>query len=191
MKILFIADLHDFNLNNLNKIKDLKYDICILLGDISKKHLDIIKQIVNNDILYGIVGNHDTFDLLSHNGINDLNLKNICINGINIAGISGGVKYKYGMYAMLTQEQLIEKIKTLKKSDILVSHETGYHYILDDLAHEGFIGIDTYIKDNEPKYNIFGHYHKNLNFLKYKTKCICIYQCAIFDYDTGTTNIIF
>lgn len=137
MNILFIADLHYLNTDNLEKIKNLSYDICILLGDIPKKYLDAIKEVVDNNKLYGITGNHDTFNLLEKNNINDIDMKIININGIKIAGISGGVKYKFGMYAMLKQEELLEKITNLQKCDILVSHETGYHYLKEDIAHEG------------------------------------------------------
>lgn len=191
MDILFLADLHDINYDNLNKIRDLKYDICILLGDIPKSGLNYIKTLISNDKLYGITGNHDTFSLLEQSDIVDLNLKTITINNIKIAGISGGVKYKHGMYAMLTQNDMLEKIKNLEKCDLLISHETGYHYIRDDLAHEGFLGIDKYIQENNPKYNIFGHYHENLYFEKYNTKCICVYQCSIFNCENGNIINIF
>lgn len=190
MNILFIADLHDINYENLDKIKLFNYDVCILLGDISKKGLLYIKSIVNKQI-YGITGNHDTFELLKQSDIEDINLKTIDVGSIKVAGLSGGVKYKAGMYAMLTQEQMKNNVKLLDKCDILISHETGYHYIETDKAHEGFIAIDQYIQSFSPKYNIFGHYHKNLNFQKYNTNCICIYQCALFNYDLGNISIIF
>ena len=191
MNILFIADLHYLNIDNLEKIKNLSYDICILLGDIPKKYLDAIKEVVNNNKLYGITGNHDTFNLLEKNNINDINMKIININGIKIAGISGGVKYKFGMYAMLGQEELLEKITNLQKCDILVSHETGYHYLKEDIAHEGFIAIDDYLKTYNPKYHIFGHYHNNYFFIKYNTSCYCVFQCSLLNYESGEMINIF
>lgn len=191
MKILLIADLHDLNYENLNKIDDIEFDICILLGDILKKYLDAIKSKIDISKIYGITGNHDTFNLLQTNGINDIDMKIINFDNLKIAGISGGVRYKRGMYAMLTQEEMNEKIKELDKCDILFSHETGYHYLRDDDAHQGFIAIDEYIKKYEPKYNIFGHYHINNSFQKYNTKCICIYQCALFDTEIDKIYNIF
>ncbi len=190
MKILFLADLHDFNINNLNKIKDLEYDVCITLGDINKQILNTICNLVNTDI-YGILGNHDTINLFDCTRIKDLAFKNININGINFAGIDGGVRYKRGMYVMYTQEELIDKCYNLNKCDILISHETGFNYIATDLVHEGFKAIDNFISENKPKYNIFGHYHKRMVFDKYDTKCICIYQCAILDTDTDNITYIF
>lgn len=166
MNILFIADLHQLEIENLKKIYNYQFDLCILLGDICKKYLDLIKLIVDNDKLYGITGNHDTFNLLETNKIKDLNLKIIEKNEIKIGGISGGVRYKRGMYAMLSQEELLKNIGQLQQCDILISHETGYNYIKTDLAHEGFKAIDNYINLYKPQYNIFGHYHKNLIFKK-------------------------
>ena len=118
-------------------------------------------------------------------------MKIININGIKIAGISGGVKYKFGMYAMLKQEELLEKITNLQKCDILISHETGYHYLKEDIAHEGFIAIDDYLKTHNPKYHIFGHYHNNYFFIKHNTSCYCVFQCGLLNYESGEMINIF
>ena len=67
--------------------------------------------------------------------------------------------------------------------DILVSHETGYHYLKEDMAHEGFIGIDNYLKTYKPKYHIFGHYHNNHYFKKYNTSCYYVFQCSLLNYE--------
>ena len=191
MKILFLADLHDTNYDNLNKIKQLDFDICILLGDINMSNLRYITSIVDNEKLFGIVGNHDTFDMLNRVNIYDLNNKVIDINGIKICGFGGGVKYKHGMYAMLSQDDAKKQIEVLSSCDIFVTHETGYHYIKTDLAHEGFIGIDEYINKYSPKYNVFGHYHQNLDFMKNTTRCICVYQCSILDTKENQIKNIF
>ena len=190
MKILFLADLHDFNINNLNKIDNLEYDLCILLGDITKKSLDVIKSKITTP-LYGITGNHDDINLLNRCGIEDISFKTININNISICGIPGGVRYKRGMYSMFTQEEMTQKIKNLDNCDMLISHESGYHYINTDISHEGFIAIDKYIKEKCPIYNIFGHHHQQKYFEIHNTKCYCVYQCSILDYDLGKINNIF
>lgn len=191
MKILFLADLHDVNIDNLEKINNLSYDACILLGDIQKKGLDIIKTKINNNKLYGITGNHEDLELLKRCGITDISFDLINIGDLSFYGIPGSVRYKRGMYSMFTQDELAEKIKNSKACDILISHESGYHYIDTDMVHEGFIAIDEYIKQYQPKYNIFGHHHKQLYFKKHNTNCICIYQCSILDTNTGELINIF
>ena len=190
MKILFIADLHDFVYENINNIVNLDFDYCMLLGDINKVHVLYISNIIKKPC-FGIVGNHDMFNTLDGTGIENIAFKTINLDGYNILGIDGGIRYKRGMYAMYTQEELLEKCNNLPKVDILISHETGYHYLKDDLVHEGFKAIDEYILKNEPKYNIFGHYHQQYNFMKNNTRCICVYQFIILDVDTGNIEYIF
>ena len=151
MKILFIADLHDFEQSNINKIITLDFDYCMLLGDINKVHVLYISNIIKKPC-FGIVGNHDVFSTLNGTGVENIAFKTINLDGYNILGIDGGVRYKRGMYAMYTQEELLE---------------------------------------NEPKYNIFGHYHQQYDFMKNNTRCICVYQCIILDVDTGNIEYIF
>lgn len=191
MKILFLSDLHDINIDNLEKINNLTYDICILLGDIPKKGLDIIKTKIKSDKLYGITGNHEDSELLKRCGITDISFQLINIDNLSFYGIPGSVRYKRGMYSMFTQEEMSEKIKNSEKCDILISHESGFHYVDTDMVHEGFIAIDKYIKTLQPKYNVFGHHHKQLYFKKYNTNCICIYQCSVLDTDTEEIINIF
>lgn len=190
MKILFLADLHDFNTDNLIKINGVEYDVCITLGDINKQILNYICNIVKTDI-YGVLGNHDTIGLFNGTRIYDLAFKNVDINSISFAGLDGGVRYKRGAYVMYSQDEILGKMGSVEKCDILISHETGYHFLADDLVHEGFLGIDNFLKECKPKYNIFGHFHQRLKFNKYDTKCICVYQCMIFDTDNGSIQYIF
>jgi Icc-related predicted phosphoesterase len=187
MKILLIADLHDINENNIKKIKNIEYDICFLLGDINNQGLSLLKKYIDLEKTVGITGNHEDFGLLKRNNIQDINLKMMNFNGINIFGISGSVRYKRGMYSLYTQDELssLIDVDNMPKCDILISHESGFHFISDDTTHEGFKIIDQILQKNQPKYNLFGHHHQNLSFVKYNTQCICTYQCNILDFDTG------
>lgn len=193
MKILLIADLHDINEENIKKINNIQYDICFLLGDINNQGLNLLKKYLDLSKTFGVTGNHEDFGLLKRNNIQDINLKMININGINIFGISGSVRYKRGMYSLYTQNELNEliKIQNISKCDILISHESGYHFIANDIPHEGFQIISNIIETIQPKYNLFGHHHKNLSFMKQNTQCICTYQCNLLDYDTGQIINIF
>ncbi len=190
MKILFIADLHDFVYENINNIVNLDFDYCMLLGDINKIHASYISNIIKQPC-FGIVGNHDMFNTLDGTGVENIAFKCINLDGYNILGIDGGVRYKRGMYAMYNQQELLDKCINLSKADMLISHETGYHYLKDDQVHEGFKAIDKYILENKPKYNVFGHYHQSFDFIKHSTRCICVYQCIILDVETGNIEYIF
>ena len=96
ISILTIADTH-------NQIKLLeyeyfpiqeKYDICILLGDISKEDLKIILKYIPINKIIGILGNHDEKNLLKENNITDINNKVFVFNNINFFGLEGCIKYK-------------------------------------------------------------------------------------------------
>lgn len=56
MKTLAIADLHDWNKDEIELIRDLKYGCCCLLGNILDKALEIIKQLVHKPLLC-VLGN--------------------------------------------------------------------------------------------------------------------------------------
>ena len=42
MKILIITDCHHLLREEAEKLENLEYDVCFLLGDISGKYIDII-----------------------------------------------------------------------------------------------------------------------------------------------------
>lgn len=77
LRLLILTDLHTLREDELEKVVDLDYDVCFLLGDIT-------------------VGNHDNFDNLARAGIENINNKIIDINGIKILGFEGSHRYKKG-----------------------------------------------------------------------------------------------
>ena len=193
MDILIISDLHSLELNNLEKLNNIDYDICFLLGDIDKKRLDLLRTKLDLTKTYGVVGNHDASNTLTSSGFVDLDGKCINVKGINIVGLGYGVKYKSGMYAMRTQDEMLDLVSKLsiESCDILISHDTEYRMITDDKSHEGFLGITKFIEKYKPKYNLFGHHHRNLRFFQNGTDYICTYQCNLLNYETGMITNIF
>ena len=204
MKFLIFSDLHKFNKENLNKIKE-DFDLIITLGDIYPSTLKEIILFFPEKQIFGILGNHDGIDMFTSvnkrletekhynlyngDGIININLKEFKINNICFTGIEGCNKYKTFIPGYTQKESLNLDIPF---SNILFSHDTGYKYMTqDDLAHKGLKGISRYIKRKKPKYHIFGHYHKNTAFTIKKTKCFCVYGCSIFDYETGVMKNIF
>lgn len=193
IKILAIADLHDWSANELELIRDLEYDCCCLLGDIPDAALEIIKRIVQKP-LFGVLGNHDELNTLSRCGIPNLDGKSVTVNSVTIAGFGGSHRYKSGDYPMLTQKESIAASKLCPKADILISHDTAYHAMKRrDSAHCGLKGISKYIAKNKPGLNICGHYHISDSERRLYKWCDiqCIYRCAIVTFPENTMKVIF
>lgn len=188
LKILFITDTHNclaYYEKNNNFFKNLKvtdYDICITLGDVSGEDLKIIKSIIPNEKLFGIVGNHDSRNALETNNITNINGKVIECKGVKIAAIMGSNKYKDGDYGMMTQKECLQLEQNMDSADILVSHDKAYIYDRHDNVHDGLKGITDYIYRNHISLHIHGHLHEEFEeTLKNGTKSLCLYQVKLLE----------
>ncbi len=189
LRILFIADTHNclsYEEECANYLKNLKsddYDICLILGDMSSLDFSIIKNIIPQEKLYGIVGNHDSIDALEINNIKNINGKVIECNGIRIAAIMGSNKYKNGDYGMMTQDECIALEQNMESADILVTHDKAYTYDRKDKVHDGLKGITEYLYRNHVPIHVHGHLHENYEeTLKNGTKSICIYKVKLIEF---------
>lgn len=183
--MLCIADLHSFDYEELAAIQNMKYDICLLLGDIPQNALYLIKNI-NQKPLFGVCGNHDEWNSLKNVGIMDIHCKAISFEGVTIAGLGGCHRYKNGDYPMLTHKESVNLMKQIPKADILISHDAPYNFFGKDVAHQGLKGISKYISKNKPKLNLCGHYHdENLYGVYRKCKVQCVYRFQIIGYGGG------
>ena len=192
LNILIFSDLHNHIDKEIDKIKNIPYDYCFILGDISVYNLKMILKYIDKQKIYAVLGNHDDLELLDKFGIKNIHGTMINLNDIKIVGFSGSFKYKNSNTAMFNQKESIEIFKLLPAADILISHDTGYRLMnFKDSAHQGFKGITKYIEKHKPKLNLFGHYHRNTDFKYKNTKCICIYQCAILDTTDFSISHIF
>ena len=182
LKILFITDTHgmlSYEKDTLDYMMNLKdYDCCILLGDHSP-----IKNIIPNEKLYGVLGNHDSWSLYQDNGINDINGKVTSINGIKIAGLCGSYKYKNSdEYAMYTHEESIELANKMESADILVSHDKPFTKSDYGESHDGLKGVTEYIYKNHIPLHVHGHLHEESEeILKNGTKSICLYGVKLLE----------
>lgn len=187
IKILLIADTHNcltYNKEMLEYIKNEKnYDCCILLGDHSANDLYEIKQYVPNEKLFGVLGNHDTWDKYKDNEIQDINGKVIEINGVKIAGIGGTYKYKDSEKSVLySQEESIKISDSMKYADILVTHDKPFLRKESDVAHMGLKGITEYLYKNHVSLHIHGHLHEcSEKYLKSGTKELTVYGAIIIE----------
>ena len=162
-KILAIADLHwDLSAEELQMIQAANQTckLCICLGDIPLDQLRVIKRNVNIPII-GVLGNHDTQDLLEDADIENAHGKVSEIQGLKIAGLSGAPKYTEQPHRILyTQEEAKNVIENMSAdpADILISHSGSYNKNADK-SHIGFRAIDDYMKKVRPAYVIHGHDH--------------------------------
>ncbi len=185
LRILFITDTHNcltYDKESLDYIKRIKeYDCCILLGDHSANDLYEITKIIPKEKLYGVLGNHDSWEKYQEYSITDINGKVINIKGIRIAGISGSFKYKNSdNYALYTHEESIEIANNLEEADILISHDKPFTEDHQDMAHDGLKGITEYLYKNHIPLHIHGHLHEEYEeVLKNGTKSLCLYKTKL------------
>ena len=185
--ILVIADTHNcltYNSDMINFLKNnLNYDCCILLGDHSANDLYEIVQIIPSYKIYGVLGNHDSWNKYEEYGITNINGKIIEIKGLKIAGLGGSFKYKDNQnYALYTHEESIQILSNVESADILITHDRPYVKNNNDMVHDGLKGITQYIYANHVPINIHGHLHENsVEYLKNGTKVISIYGAKIIN----------
>ena len=206
MKILLFADLHAFDKNKIDLIED-DFDIIVFLGDINSSAISYILSCYPDKNAYGILENHDSASVFASvnnllsaqrrlglpvsNGITDIHAKRVCENGISFVGFQGSRKYKEDMIGFTEEEA---EAVAVPEADLLFSHDSGYRWFKrndSDIVHHGLMRIDNYIKDYQPRYHFFGHYHENLHFRKYNTDCFCIFGCSLFCTENGTIKNIF
>lgn len=187
ISLLLIADTHNCLGNNQEMLEylksTLKYDYCILLGDHSAKDLEEILNIIPKEKIFGVLGNHDTWNKYEEFGIDNINGKIVELKGIKFAGISGSFKYKDSdQYALYTHEESIQIASNMDSADILISHDKPFIEDNHNHAHDGLKGITEYIYKNHVSINIHGHLHEDtVEHLKNGTKVIGIYGCKIIN----------
>lgn len=161
--LLIISDTHgDIKLQKAmqDKLAGIRnYDACFMLGDISDNDCKMIKEVIPQEKIYGLLGNHDRFSFLEEHNIKNINGKVININGVRIAGIQGTFKYKPEYFPSYTHEESIEFLKSVPEADILLSHDKPFTFETGDLVHDGLKGITEYLYSNRVPINIHGHLH--------------------------------
>lgn len=190
MKILGIADLHGFTLDEIEKIYRLNpnnIDLVVWLGDNDsyvikniKKHLETVEQI-------GVLGNYETHDNLTENGILNINKRFIKNNGLSFVGFEGCYKenddnrWIYGY----SQKESITTAFKLPQADIVLSHTSPMGVNQNKPEHPGLIGISDYIKIHKPRLVLHGHQHINkTTLLNNGTLVVGIYGATIVDTDS-------
>ena len=181
IRMLVISDGH--GCLDYADIPDCDVDVCLLLGDLSKEDIIIIKEKVVDVPIYGVLGNHDGFELYDRHGIENIHGKVVEVNGVKIAGMGGSLRYKYSDMPLYTDEESFEIAESMDRADILISHDSPKFMHGDrDFAHSGLQGITHYCeKWNEPL-NIHGHHHENFSkVLENGTRSVGCFGVQIVD----------
>lgn len=185
LKILFIADTHNcltYNNEIIDYIKSIKdYDCCILLGDHSANDLVEILNVIPREKIYGVLGNHDSWNKYEEYGINNIDGRVVTVKGVRIAGISGSFKYKNSdKYALYTHEESIKIANEMENADILITHDRAFTIESNDITHDGLKGITQYIYKNNIPLHIHGHIHEaKREMLKNGTISISLYKAKL------------
>ena len=185
INILIITDTHNclyYDKESIEKIKNAKYDICLLLGDITNGDICEILKIVPYDKIYGLLGNHDGLDRFDESKIRNLNGQVITVNNVRIAGLQGSHRYKIGEYGMYSHEESIEIADKMPEADILVSHDRPFLTDNNDNVHDGLKGVTYYCYKNHVKLEIHGHLHEETEeILKNGTRVLGKYKVDILN----------
>lgn len=190
VKILAISDLHWYTDTELAKIKNIDFDVCVLLGDIPVNVIRLMKEYIGNKPFLAVAGNHDDWNTPDLGGA--ANIHGQCMEhcGYNFAGFSGSARYKHGDYPMFTQHESLKLGNKLQKADILLSHDSMYYLIGRDKPHSGLLGIDLYNLKNRVKLNICGHHHEATVKKRFGTTTVCVFRCALITFpDISVENI--
>ncbi len=197
--ILFISDTHGNVEKAETDVLDSKgYDAVIFLGDHHVSDLiRFLELIAPETPVYGILGNHDSFDLYQTKGLERIQYVGnsvVEIFGIRFAFVDGSLKYKnspgYCMYFIKEYENIIQ---SLPEADILVSHASAWQSKADDayLIETGLIQttnphtpvkpLTEYLEKYGIPLHIYGHLHSPIEkTLRNGTKAICVYRHLLY-----------
>ena len=192
IKILAIADTHNkLSIHqNLNFPKEINFDICILLGDISKGDIEVILKYIPKEKIIGILGNHDDLDTLEKYNITNINKNIFTFNNIKILGLEGCIKYKENQAGYSLEESIII-CDNLPPSDIFITHNIPYKFMGDlNQVHIGNPAINKYLIKNQCPINICGHNHSNFQgTLSNGTTVIETYMFTLIEISPQNINI--
>lgn len=190
IKMLIYADSHGKIIYE-NKDYDFSmvddYDVCLLLGDISCDDIREILKYVDKNKIYGILGNHDYFDNLDKFDIPNINGEIININGVEILGIEGSIKYKENQPGF-TIDDGMNFVDTLPKCDILISHSPPFGALgmEHNSVHLGAPYVNKYIFKNRCPIVISGHNHINTGYdMINNTRGYSVYKQKVIEFKNG------
>ncbi len=158
MQILAIADRPPRE--KIERILDRNpVELICTLGDLDQFSLAELENITDIPKL-GVYGNHDSGLYFERLGIRNMHCTTFEHHGLVFGGFEGSVRYKNDPDAALyTQEEAAELLKNFPRVDVMLVHcpPYGVNDEPDDLAHQGFKALRTYVEKKKPKHLLHGH----------------------------------
>lgn len=180
MRILAIAD-RPARRSIREIIRENNIDVIVTLGDLEGSEIFELEQITEIPKL-GVYGNHCSGNYFDRLGIQNMHLSVFEYQGLRFGGFQGSVRYKESATAiMYTQEEATTLLEGFDHVDVMLAHcpPYGINDEPNELAHQGFYALRTYIENKQPAYFFHGHTYPNEQTLikEYKsTEIIYIYQ---------------
>lgn len=177
MRILVVSDLHGNSSagNNLEKLLNNKYDLLLILGDLTHfGPLSQAEEVLDTLSEYGmkvlaIPGNCDPKsirDVLEEKGIN-LHLKAIEFRELTFVGLGGSNITPFNTLFEQTEKEIYKKLSNLtdkvRNDCILATHVPPYGTKADltsDGIHVGSKSLRKIIEEKQPLVNFCGHVHE-------------------------------
>ncbi len=185
MKILAVADRPP--MENISEIlNNNPVDIICTLGDLELTELSGLENIIHIPKL-GVYGNHCSGMYFEPLGITNMHLKTFEFEGLLFGGFEGCVRYKNNPYAkMYTQEEAVELLKDFPYVDVMLVHcpPFGVNDEPNEVAHQGFKALRTYVEEKKPKYLFHGHTYPNNETMITKlgdTEIIYVYRDKLIE----------
>lgn len=158
MKILAYSDRTP-STRILETIISTQPDLICTLGDLY--HPDIAELEKVTDIpKIGVYGNHCSGTYMELLGIINLHLKTWEFQGLTFGGFQGCVRYKENPEAiMYTQEQASSLMQSFPYVDVMITHAPpfGVNDEPDDVSHQGFQALRSYLDNKKPRLWLHGH----------------------------------
>lgn len=146
------------SINIIETVQKESIDLIITLGDLTREDILALANITNIPKI-GVYGNHDSGTYMPEMLIWDMHLHTWEFNGLTFGGFQGCVRYKENPDAiMYTQDEANALMQNFPAVDIFISHcpPRGINDE-DEIAHQGFDALRTYLEEKKPKLWLHGH----------------------------------
>jgi uncharacterized protein len=188
MKVLALAD-RPASINIKDVVMAEGIELIVTLGDLTREDL-IMLEYVTDIPKIGVYGNHCSGNYMEDLGIMNMHQKIWEYGGLKFGGFEGCVRYKESRYApMYTQDEANEMMDEFPYVDVFLSHcpPRGVND-LEEIAHQGFDALRSYLDTHSPKYWMHGHTYPTEDSLitKYRdTKVEYVFGYKIIDLFAG------
>lgn len=158
MRILAIAD--QAPTRPITQIlAETSVDAIVTLGDLELSQIRALEDITNIPKL-GVYGNHCSGLYMPQLGISNMHMATRQVGPYLFGGFEGCVRYKASSTAkMYTQDEASALLATMPRVDVILVHcpPYGINDEPDDLTHQGFHGLRTYLERERPRFLLHGH----------------------------------